>query len=49
MYDHHVRLVVKHLRCTGSRCYDAKFLSSARTVYNTLLSDYSRFEIAESF
>lgn len=50
LYDHHVRLVVEQLRCiTGPRCYEATFLASVKTVYTTLLPDYPRFEIAESF
>ncbi len=50
LYDHHVGLVVEQLRCiTGPRCYDATFLASVKTVYTTLLPDYPRFEIAESF
>lgn len=50
LYDHHVGLVVEQLRCiTGPRCYGATFLASVKTVYTTLLPDYPRFEIAESF
>lgn len=50
LYDHHVGLVVEQLRCmTGPLCYDAAFMGRVKQVYTTLLPDYPRFEIAESF
>ncbi|WP_411705236.1 bifunctional isocitrate dehydrogenase kinase/phosphatase [Edaphovirga cremea] len=50
LYDHHVGLVVEQLRCiTGPRFYDAGFVSRVKSIYTSLLPDYPRFEIAESF
>ncbi|WJV53521.1 bifunctional isocitrate dehydrogenase kinase/phosphatase [Prodigiosinella aquatilis] len=50
LYDHHVGLVVAQLGCiTGSQCYDAGFVERVKQIYTSLLPDYPRFEIAESF
>ncbi|WP_315709152.1 bifunctional isocitrate dehydrogenase kinase/phosphatase [Brenneria uluponensis] len=50
LYDHHVGLVVAQLGCiTGSQCYDAGFVEQVKQIYTSLLPDYPRFEIAESF
>lgn len=50
LYDHHVGLVVEQLRCiTGSENTDADFLLRVKEQYTSLLPDYPRFEIAESF
>ncbi|WP_435928202.1 bifunctional isocitrate dehydrogenase kinase/phosphatase [Dryocola sp. BD613] len=50
LYDHHVGLVVEQLRCiTGTESTDAAFLLRVKEQYTSLLPDYPRFEIAESF
>ena len=50
LYDHHVGLVVEQLRCiTGGEKADAEFLLRVKEHYTSLLPDYPRFEIAESF
>ncbi|NIY49471.1 bifunctional isocitrate dehydrogenase kinase/phosphatase [Cedecea colo] len=50
LYDHHVGLVVEQLRCiTGGEHTDADFLLRVKEQYTSLLPDYPRFEIAESF
>ncbi len=50
LYDHHVGLVVEQLRCiTNGQSTDAAFLLRVKENYTRLLSDYPRFEIAESF
>lgn len=50
LYDHHVGLVVEQLRCiTDGKSTDADFLLRVKQHYTSLLPDYPRFEIAESF
>lgn len=50
LYDHHVGLVVEQLRCiTDGKSPDADFLLRVKEHYTSLLPDYPRFEIAESF
>jgi isocitrate dehydrogenase kinase/phosphatase len=50
LYDHHVGLVVEQLRCiTDGQSTDADFLLRVKAQYTSLLPDYPRFEIAESF
>ncbi|MGL4723766.1 MAG: bifunctional isocitrate dehydrogenase kinase/phosphatase [Scandinavium sp.] len=50
LYDHHVGLVVEQLRCiTEGKSPDADFLLRVKEHYTSLLPDYPRFEIAESF
>jgi isocitrate dehydrogenase kinase/phosphatase len=50
LYDHHVVLAVELIRrMAGSLCQDAGFLSRVKDHYTTLLPNYPRFEIAESF
>jgi len=50
LYDHHVGLVVSQLKCiTGPRFYDATFNARIKACFSSLLPDYPRGEIAESF
>lgn len=50
LYDHHVGLVVEQLNwIVGSKCHDAEFLGRVKEIYTRLLTEYPRFEIAESF
>ncbi|MDR0770797.1 MAG: bifunctional isocitrate dehydrogenase kinase/phosphatase [Burkholderiales bacterium] len=50
LYDHHVDLAVELIRrMTGDLCQDADFLAHVKDYYTTLLPNYPRFEIAESF
>lgn len=50
LYDRHVGLVVEQLRCiTGDQGFNEAALSRIKGIYTTLLPDYPRFEIAESF
>ena len=50
LYDHHVGLVVAQLKCMGLvQSLMPNMLSQIKRVYITLLPDYPRFEIAESF
>ncbi|MDR3433685.1 MAG: bifunctional isocitrate dehydrogenase kinase/phosphatase [Rouxiella aceris] len=50
LYDHHVGLVVSQLQCiTGAHFYDADFSRRVKACFTTLLPDYPRGEIAESF
>ena len=50
LYDHHVGLVVAQLQCMGLvQSMTPNILSQIKQVYVTLLPDYPRFEIAESF
>ncbi|MBK4714877.1 MULTISPECIES: bifunctional isocitrate dehydrogenase kinase/phosphatase [Tenebrionibacter/Tenebrionicola group] len=50
LYDHHVGLVAEQLRCiTEGKKMHAGFLLRIKAHYTALLSDYPRFEIAESF
>lgn len=50
LYDHHVGLVVAQLQCMGlAQSLTPNRLSQIKQVYVTLLPDYPRFEIAESF
>ncbi|EJD6509483.1 MULTISPECIES: bifunctional isocitrate dehydrogenase kinase/phosphatase [Providencia] len=50
LYDHHVGLVVAQLQFMGLvQSLTPNKLSEIKNVYKTLLPDYPRFEIAESF
>lgn len=50
LYDHHVGLVVAQLQFMGlAQSLTPDMLSSIKRVYTTLLPNYPRFEIAESF
>ncbi|WP_265524589.1 bifunctional isocitrate dehydrogenase kinase/phosphatase [Providencia rustigianii] len=50
LYDHHVGLVVAQLQCMGLvQSLSPYSLARIKRVYTTLLPDYPRFEIAESF
>ncbi|ETS31370.1 bifunctional isocitrate dehydrogenase kinase/phosphatase [Photorhabdus temperata] len=50
LYDHHVGLVVEQLKCIhGVFGYDEEYIAEVKVVYTSLLPDYPRFEIAESF
>lgn len=50
LYDHHVGLVVEQLKCIhGALGYDEEYIAEVKVVYTSLLPDYPRFEIAESF
>ncbi|MCL2872580.1 MAG: bifunctional isocitrate dehydrogenase kinase/phosphatase [Betaproteobacteria bacterium] len=50
LYDHHVELSVELIRrMVGELCHDPGFLSRVKDHYTTLLPNYPRFEIAESF
>ncbi|NHB97461.1 bifunctional isocitrate dehydrogenase kinase/phosphatase [Photorhabdus stackebrandtii] len=50
LYDHHVGLVVEQLKCIhGAFGYDEEYIAEVKVVYTSLLPDYPRFEIAESF
>ncbi len=50
LYDHHVGLVVDQLRLiVGEKGLDADFLMRVKEIYTSLLPEYPRFEIAESF
>ncbi|QXF32154.1 bifunctional isocitrate dehydrogenase kinase/phosphatase [Photorhabdus luminescens] len=50
LYDHHVGLVVEQLKCIhGAFGYDEEYIGKVKVVYTSLLPDYPRFEIAESF
>ncbi|CAG9408769.1 bifunctional isocitrate dehydrogenase kinase/phosphatase [Providencia alcalifaciens] len=50
LYDHHVGLVVAQLQCMGLvQSLSPYNLARIKQVYVTLLPDYPRFEIAESF
>ncbi|AKH62884.1 MULTISPECIES: bifunctional isocitrate dehydrogenase kinase/phosphatase [Photorhabdus] len=50
LYDHHVGLVVEQLKCIhGAFGYDEEYIAEVKAVYTSLLPDYPRFEIAESF
>ncbi|WP_118987886.1 bifunctional isocitrate dehydrogenase kinase/phosphatase [Photorhabdus sp. CRCIA-P01] len=50
LYDHHVGLVVEQLKCIHSAFgYDEEYIAKVKVVYTSLLPDYPRFEIAESF
>ncbi|URE79176.1 bifunctional isocitrate dehydrogenase kinase/phosphatase [Providencia stuartii] len=50
LYDHHVGLVVAQLQFMGLvQSLTPEMLSSIKRVYTTLLPNYPRFEIAESF
>lgn len=50
LYDHHVGLVVAQLQCMGLvQSLSPYNLARIKQVYATLLPDYPRFEIAESF
>ncbi|MCL2308801.1 MAG: bifunctional isocitrate dehydrogenase kinase/phosphatase [Proteobacteria bacterium] len=50
LYDHHVGLSAELIRrMAGDRCHDAVFLARVKEHYTTLLPNYPRFEIAESY
>ncbi|WP_428944910.1 bifunctional isocitrate dehydrogenase kinase/phosphatase [Pantoea sp. FN060301] len=50
LYDRHVALVVEQLKCiTHLTDFDGDFLLRVKALYGELLTDYPRFEIAESF
>ncbi|MDR2173844.1 MAG: bifunctional isocitrate dehydrogenase kinase/phosphatase [Burkholderiales bacterium] len=50
LYDHHVGLSVELIRrMAGDLCFNAGFLSRVKDHYTTLLPNYPRLEIAESF
>ena len=50
LYDHHVALVADQLRAlNGAAHWDDAFWLAIKSHYETLLPDYPRYEIAESF
>lgn len=50
LYDRHVDLVVEQLKCiTENKLQDADFLLRVKKHFESLLPDYPRYEIAESF
>ncbi|PIJ48437.1 bifunctional isocitrate dehydrogenase kinase/phosphatase [Erwinia sp. OAMSP11] len=50
LYDHHVGLVTTQLRCIArQQRLDETVMQRVKQLYTTLLPDYPRFEIAESF
>lgn len=50
LYDHHVGLVVAQLhQIVGSRVEEPAFIGRVKAIYTTLLPEYPRYEIAESF